>query len=280
MDYIRIKDIDVYHSVVGEGRPIIFLHGNPADHRSMMSAFEPIVENRPAWKRVYLDLPGMGKTSGADWMNGSDHMLEIIMAFIDEVIPGERFLVVGESFGGYMAQGLAHHRSNLIDGMFLIAPVVQSDPSMRRLPETRIIHVERTFVESLPSELQEALRQVSTVHTREISERLLADYITAMQMSDQAFLRRIRENYAFSFDLNDPMPRYEFPALVITGKHDTIAGYADQLELHGIFPRGTHVVLDRAGHVIELEQPALFNALAGEWLDRVEEYLSTRHDTV
>ena len=30
-------------------------------------------------------------------------------------------------------------------------------------------------------------------------------------------------------------------------------------------------VLDRAGHSLQMEQPVLFEALTGEWLDRVEE---------
>ena len=38
------------------------------------------------------------------------------------------------------------------------------------------------------------------------------------------------------------------------------------------YPRGTFAVLDRAGHFLEVEQEDMFHALAGEWLDRVEEY--------
>jgi len=37
------------------------------------------------------------------------------------------------------------------------------------------------------------------------------------------------------------------------------------------YPRGTFVVLDRAGHGLEVEQETLFRALANEWLDRLEE---------
>jgi len=37
------------------------------------------------------------------------------------------------------------------------------------------------------------------------------------------------------------------------------------------YPRATFVVLDRAGHMLYIEQENLFNALVNEWLDRVEE---------
>lgn len=35
------------------------------------------------------------------------------------------------------------------------------------------------------------------------------------------------------------------------------------------YPRATFVVLDVAGHNLQIEQPTLFDALIMEWLDRV-----------
>jgi pimeloyl-ACP methyl ester carboxylesterase len=37
-------------------------------------------------------------------------------------------------------------------------------------------------------------------------------------------------------------------------------------------PVGTFAALDRSGHFMGVEQEDLFRSLAGEWLDRVEEY--------
>ena len=36
-------------------------------------------------------------------------------------------------------------------------------------------------------------------------------------------------------------------------------------------PRATFAVLDRAGHNVQIEQQAVFEALVHEWLDRVDE---------
>jgi len=35
---------------------------------------------------------------------------------------------------------------------------------------------------------------------------------------------------------------------------------------------GTFVSMDRAGHLLEIEQEDVFQALVSEWLDRVEEH--------
>jgi hypothetical protein len=48
-------------------------------------------------------------------------------------------------------------------------------------------------------------------------------------------------------------------------------GYQEGRAILDLFPRATLAVLDRAGHVLGVEQEALFQALINEWLDRVEE---------
>ncbi len=51
--------------------------------------------------------------------------------------------------------------------------------------------------------------------------------------------------------------------------------YHDTYALLDSYPRATFAVLDRAGHMLALEQKSLFRALVNEWLDRVEEYVSS-----
>lgn len=60
--------------------------------------------------------------------------------------------------------------------------------------------------------------------------------------------------------------------LILTGRQDP-GGYLHLCELLSVYPRGTCAILDRTGHLLFAEQPALLAALAAEWLDRVEEYL-------
>jgi len=40
-------------------------------------------------------------------------------------------------------------------------------------------------------------------------------------------------------------------------------------------PRGTCAILDRTGHLLFAEPPALLAARTAEWLDRVQEYLGS-----
>ena len=111
----ELDNITVHYEIVGQGKPIVMIHGWPADHRQAVDHLESVFLQREGWQRIYLDLPGMGQTRGADWIIGSDQMLEVLTQFIDQVIPGQRFAVAGISYGGYLARGLftAGHPSSM-----------------------------------------------------------------------------------------------------------------------------------------------------------------------
>ena len=64
-----VRGTPIYFESYGDGMPIVALHGFPTDHRSMKGMLEPIFTERTGYKRLYLDLPGMGKSKGAEWIN-------------------------------------------------------------------------------------------------------------------------------------------------------------------------------------------------------------------
>lgn len=120
----RIKDAEIYYEVVGEGKPVLIIHGCAPDHRLMMKCMESVFQKDEGYKRIYIDLPGMGKSNAPHWINSSDHILEVLTMFIEEIIPKKDFLLVGESFGGYLARGILSKMFERVNGLLLICPVV------------------------------------------------------------------------------------------------------------------------------------------------------------
>jgi pimeloyl-ACP methyl ester carboxylesterase len=59
---------------------------------------------------------------------------------------------------------------------------------------------------------------------------------------------------------------------MLTARQDHLCGYRDAWDLLDHYPRATFAVLDRAGHLVNIEQDALCQTLMREWLDRVEEW--------
>jgi len=110
---------------------------------------------------------------------------------------------------------------------------------------------------------------------REVVEYLRAT-VPSAETGDEAYQERIQGGpgtHGFSFDV-DALPQpCPVPTLIVTGRQDSVIGYRDAWGILENYPRGTFAVLDRCGHFMGIEQADLFHALAGEWLDRVEEYV-------
>ena len=269
----ELKGITMYYEMFGEGRPILMLHGWGVDHRHIASDMEPLFLHRTGWKRIYPDLPGHGKTPGKDWIQNQDRFLDVVLDFIDKVIPGQQFVLAGASYGTYLARGIVLRRSASIDGLLLNVPVIVQG-AKRHVPPHLTLVADPQLASGLEPEVADYF-QLAVVQDRKVADHIRDNFTSGTDTGDpvfQAKIREIPENYAYSFDvdaLSKPCPA---PSLIITGRQDSVVGYRDAWEILENYPRGTFAVLDRAGHLASVEQEHLFRALAGEWLDRVEEY--------
>lgn len=269
--FCRLDDISVHYQVLGQGRPLVLIHGFWIDHRSMTGCMEPGLANRPGWQRIYLDLPGMGLTQAREWITNSDHMLDILCNFIEHVIPGQSFAIGGYSYGGYLAQGVLHRMVERVDGLMLICPMIK-DFGERDLPSPEVRIADADFLARLTPEQQEAFGW-SAVRTERVWNRIEEAIGHSPELGDEIFLTRLQQDgYAFTFELAGPGNRpFEKPVLIVVGRQDAIVGYKDAWSILERFPRGTYAVLDRAGHELAFAQDRVFDTLMGEWLDRVEE---------
>ena len=52
----------MHYAEYGSGTPVLALHGAGFGHREIAGALEPIFSTVPGFRRLYPDLPGMGRT--------------------------------------------------------------------------------------------------------------------------------------------------------------------------------------------------------------------------
>lgn len=271
-----VRDVPLYYESYGSGLPIILLHGYTPDHRLMKGCMEPLFTQRPDWRRIYLDLPGMGLTPGKEHIKSTDDMLDVIVDFIDAVIPEQPFLIVGESYGGYLARGVVFRKFDQVEGMALICPGIIMERSQRDVPPRTVLVKNPHLLAELDAADAEEFGSMAVVQDQYNWERFRDEILSGARVADEMFLERIRQQYAYSFEV-DKLPRFfEKPVVFLQGRQDHIAGYRDAWHILENYPRATFAVLDRAGHNLQIEQHQLFNALLGEWLERVQESIMER----
>jgi pimeloyl-ACP methyl ester carboxylesterase len=254
---IGVGQVVVHYVEHGAGRPVLVLHGVGVDHREAEACFEPVLDGVAGLRRIYPDLPGMGRTVAPDTLRSADDVLDVLLAFADEVTGGTAYLLIGHSAGAYYAQVMAARRPARVVGLALVCPLT---PGLRDVPEHRVVAGSGEIGD-------DGFRSYFVIQTSEMLERYERYVAPAAALADQAALDRIGERWALT---PDDAPAYAGPALVVAGRLDSTVGYAAANDLVDHYPHASLAVVDDAGHALPHEQPELLRALVAEWLARVE----------
>ncbi|WP_235347360.1 alpha/beta fold hydrolase [Arthrobacter sp. SPG23] len=263
-----VSGVPVHFAENGSGTPVFALHGAGVDHREIAGALEPIFCNVSGFRRLYPDLPGMGRTPAPEAVASNDDVLDTLHGLIDSVIGDEPFLVIGHSYGGYLARAIADERSDQAIGLGLICPV---GAKTRDVPTHEVLASEVDMPGDVGPDLEASYRSYFVVQTAETLRRFREYTAPAMSLVDEPGLGRIFSHW----ELRDPpesAKAYPHPVLILAGRQDATAGHAGPWDLVRHYPRATFAVVDRAGHALMHEQPGILQALVAEWLMRVREH--------
>ncbi len=259
----------LHHKIIGEGVPLLILHGVTQDHRYMMDALEPVFEENDGWQRIYIDLPGHGKSPARDSIQSMDDLLNAVLEFVDDHMPEGRFSVLGLSRGSYLARGIAFQRSHRVSGLALIVPGGNPSADPARLPEHQVLRPDHALRASLDDDELWGFDNVSVLQTQDSVERRRRLLLPARALFDPDQEARVFAAFDFSFHESEASHVVTVPSLVVTGRQDAISGFLDGIDISARFPRATLAVLDSAGHALVWERPALFEELVRDWLERV-----------
>ena len=268
--YVKLDKTTIYCEIYGKGVPILMLHGFPLDHNVMKACMEPIFLKRKGYKRIYFDLPHMGKSTSDNWIKSSDDFLNVVLEFIDNIIQEDSFIIASESYGSYLARGIISKCRKKVKACLFLCPVITSEPSKRNLPKYKVFEVDKEFIATLKSkEAQEF--QLCVFQNENVWNRFKSEILLPIQISNKTMLDQIYSHaYQFSFEVDNTIKGFDGPVLFIMGRQDVSTGYRDAWNLVERFPRASFVVLDMAGHNLQIEQPKAFNCLVNNWLDRIE----------
>ena len=254
---IRAGEAVVHYVEHGVGRPVLVLHGAGVDHHEAEACFEPVFDGIAGFRRIYPDLPGMGRTVAPETLRSANDVLDTLLDFADEVTGGTAPLLIGHSAGAYYAQAMAAKRPTQVAGLALVCPLLSG---LRDVPQHRIVVASGEVGD-------EDFRSYFVIHTPEMLERYERYVAPAAALVDQAALDRIGQRWTLTPNLG---PNYAGPTLIVAGRLDSTVGYAAAADLIDHYPHSSLAIIDDAGHALPHEQPDLLRSLIGEWLARIQ----------
>jgi len=248
----------------GAGRTVLFLHGYPLNHEMWQSSLNALSKDHHV---VLLDLPGYGLAR--DWpvpdtLAGFSEKLQLTIA---SRFPGP-IVLVGHSFGGYLALQLYRDAPEQFSGLVLTNTRSQADT-----PEARAKRLETV------QQLEEA---GGSLDTEAVARSLVAPATWASGGAPvetvRSMVREVRPTTVTASlraiadrpDLTPVLASIAVPTLVVWGEDDQLIPPEQTQAMVAQIPRSVGVGLTGAGHLPSLETPGPFVNAVHELLDRVE----------
>jgi pimeloyl-ACP methyl ester carboxylesterase len=252
----------------GEGTPLLLIHGFGVDHRALLPLDDTIAA-RGGWRRIYVDLPGMGQTPIGD-AAGAEDVVDVLEDAVREVIGDEPFAVLGNSFGGMLARRLAHDFGDQVLGLATIAGVFVLNHTERTAPPRTVLHEDPVIFAGVSDRVADAYRDYAVWQSEAALQNFATSVFPGIEAADGAALERLERGYGLAVEPEDAASGpFTKPALLIAARQDQVVGYVDAWRRLEHYPRAAFLVLDAAGHNIIDEQPGLIRAAVDEWLQRV-----------
>lgn len=114
--YISLHGKEIhYFEQPGQGVPVVMIHGQPGSHKD----FDPVVAELPGLHLISIDRPGFGWSKGGwlPYQEQIDVVHELLTAL--KLAPA---VLVGLSFGGTLALGVARRYPQDVASLILVAP--------------------------------------------------------------------------------------------------------------------------------------------------------------
>jgi pimeloyl-ACP methyl ester carboxylesterase len=226
---------------------ICFVHGSGGNAR----VWDQQVAGLPGHPTLAVDLPGHGPAGGEGCVRIADYVAAV-RARLDAV-GAERTVLVGHSMGGAIAQAFALEHPDRLDALVLVG----TGARLRVLP--------RIF-ETLERDHGEGVRFLMTLAVAPTAAPELVDLLAreTMRTPPRVIIGDFRACDAF--DVMSRVSSIALPTLIICGEEDRLTPprYARYLRDH--IPGARLVMVNGAGHYVQVERPAETTRAIAEFL--------------
>jgi len=227
--------------------PVVLLPGLLCDHR-LYAAQLPALEAR------------------GDVLVGDLTRVDTVAGLAEQILAQSpaHFALAGLSMGGYVAFEILRRAPERVTRLALLDTQARADTEEAKARRRGLMELaEKGEFKGVTPRLLPLF-----VHPEALADPHITATVASMAESTgkDAFLRQQRAIMGRP-DSRAGLPAISCPTLVLAGREDQLTPMELQLEMAGLIPNATLVLLPRCGHLAPLERPAAVTRQLLAWLD-------------
>ena len=267
---VELPGAEVNYAEVGEGEPILFVHGLAGCWRNWL-------ENVPWFGRGYraiaLDLPGFGDSPMPSWEISMANYGRLIHDFCERLGLDRVAALVGNSMGGFVSTEAVIQQPERFERLVLVSA---AGISFAEIQGRRAEAIGRTFKAATPFLTGDRRAWLTRPRGRKLAfgrvvrnPNMLRPEL--LQEQTRPGLQAPGFHDALmsigGYDTRERLPEIAIPTLVVWGLNDQIVPVEAALGYHRLIPNSRLEIFERTGHLPQLERPARFNPLVEEFIE-------------
>lgn len=268
MPIARVNGVSLYYEEAGRGRPVVWVHGFACGLRMWDPQVAALAHR---YRVITYDVRGHGASDVPESPAEYSQPLSVEdLGGLLRHLGLSRAVVGGLSMGGNIGLNFALASPEMVDALIVCDTGAGSDtPEEWRatcLEWARLL--ERDGIEAFADLLVAHPLLARYVGRGPEAARLIRSFVTTHRARGLAHtLREVLARRPTIYSLEAGLRRLRVPTLLIAGEFDDPCAKVHRF-MHEVISGADHAVLRGVGHMTNLEDPALFNTVAGEFLDR------------
>jgi pimeloyl-ACP methyl ester carboxylesterase len=257
--YVEVDGISIHYVVLGEGPPLVILHGNGSMIEDFLASdLVPMLARR---HRVFLfDRPGYGHSaSGWGWWTAEDQarLMDLVLRRLG--VSGE--VLLGHSWGTLVALALARIRN--CRGMVLLSgyyfPTVRLDVLSGALPASPVIGaLWRWTFGPLLGRLFSNIFFQRLFSPNSVTDQFKNGFSVGLSVSPRSLKSSGTDAILMiptAYKLSKHYSEIEVPTVIVAGEEDQIVCPAQSQQLCKVMSNASLVMVPGAGHMIHHTNP-------------------------
>ena len=270
--FIETSDGVIHYIKFGNGEPLLIINGGPGLD---CEGFVPLAELLSyKYMTILYDQRGTGK-SELKQVDSTTVTLQLMADDIESIrnyFKIDKWIVLGHSFGGFMAEYYAGHYPESIKAMILSSTGGIDLGVLKYFNENLQIRLSQTERDSLKY-WSDKVKEGDTTRTVKYNK---AKFLASAYLYDKKYVPKLAQRLAFggypqitslvykdlfkiNFDCREVLKDFTKPVLIIQGRQDP-TGDGVAYEVHSALKNSSLVFINKSGHYSWWEQSEQYKA--------------------